>query len=805
MDSGGLILNFADGDSVETQAGPKRGLTEIAASVKKGSWITRRKLAKKILHGMTRKEKKTQEQNPSSKPSTTATSSTTSPTAATAAKRADSKRGARNAESQPQQPAQSRKRPAISEASQQDLAEPASASAPAPAKRSRPNNPNGVISSLFSRANRSEDPDAPASSKNPANKAKSHSQDDDQNAAYTPIDAGPVFVDDETFSGLGLDIQICKHLNTKLDFHKPTLIQKASIPVLLTPPHNDAILQAQTGSGKSLAFLLPIVHSLVRSAAALQSNASPQIKGMFSRSAGTFAIILAPTRELAHQISDVVDSLLKYSLQDAPTTLATQSKQNPVELHYRHWIVSGIIVGGESRKSEKARLRKGVNILVCTPGRLLDHLKSTDAFDVSNLRWLVLDEADNLMHLGFEETLKDILKLLDAKCEQGLQTGTRVQIPGWPRDRQTVLCSATIESGVKKLAEHALVEPRFISARYGKVMVHNEIPASLVVDRLRPKPESTDPSDHVTIPKQLKQSYIVAPPKLRLVTLIALLRRITPPERGSKVIVFCATGDSVDWHFDALSHALDHNVAADAGNDSDNETNNTLDLKQLKAGIRCNSLFPAVRLYKLHGSLPQPQRQATFAGFCAASADLDDGNSAPNSILFCTDVAARGLDLPDVTHIVQYDPPSDVRDYIHRIGRTARKQSRKTFEVVATDLHMAFERYVLASPTNKQLAQKAFTSQVRAYATHASSERHIFHIKNLHLGHLAKSFALREAPTGVAAQLGREMFTKGHAGKKDSKPASVAGLMKRKAFAMASNGMSEFADGDIVTLMKKQK
>ncbi|KAL5032136.1 hypothetical protein BDV3_000728 [Batrachochytrium dendrobatidis] len=770
----------------------------------------------------------------------------------------------------------------------------------------------GFISSLFSSGPEGQETQEsesvlqstkPASSKPlgfAARKAKEEAEKEADRKAAEPIEAAPLFVKNETFTGIGIDPLLSLHLSKKFEFEKPTLIQKASIPVLLDPTHNDAIIQAQTGSGKTLAFLLPILHSLIRSAA--RQSTHPTTQHMFSRTAGTFAIILAPTRELAHQISEVLDSLLKYSLQSAHsaevaeassiTNASTTLFKKQQQVHYRHWIVSSIVVGGEKRKSEKARLRKGVNILVCTPGRLLDHLRTTDSFDVSNLRWLILDEADNLLHLGFEETLRDILKILDTKRDVGLYNQTRVHVPGWPRGRQTVLCSATIEAGVKRLAEYALVKPNFIRVGDGKVSVSKEIfvneesaantkaadsiikPVVIAEKENKPavipgnnsKSDSTfdastaavaDTNDAATIPKQLKQSYVLTPPKLRLVTLIALLRKITSTPNASKVVVFMATGDSVDFHFDSFIHALDSNDTG-AGIDLDAEDEDdktTYDAVKLKAGVQPTNLFPNVRLFKLHGSMPHAHRQATYTGFCAQS-------NEDKSILLCTDVAARGLDLPDVAHIVQYDPPGEVRDYIHRIGRTARlgrqgaatlflmpsellyletlksagcdlvptnnlleflpqckfggvlesytthangKPKRKTFEVAATDLHMAFERHIMASPSSNKAAQKAYTSQIRAYATHTVAERHIFHIKNLHLGHWAKSFALREAPTGVVSRLGQEALGKEKKRSKEDQPVS-ASLMKRRAVQMASRALtSEFADGDVVKLMRKRK
>ena len=191
------------------------------------------------------------------------------------------------------------------------------------------------------------------------------------------------------FAGLGLQPTLATHLE-KLKILDPTEIQCVSIPKLLNTNDRDMIIQAQTGSGKTFAFLLPILNHLMTASA-------NQEKDNFTRYSGCLALILVPTRELAQQISMVLESLLKY----------TSDSQ------HKHWIVSGLITGGESKKSEKARLRKGINVLVATPGRLLDHLKTTESFYVGNLRWLVLDEADNLLHLGFEETLKEILYLLN--------------------------------------------------------------------------------------------------------------------------------------------------------------------------------------------------------------------------------------------------------------------------------------------------------------------------------------------------------------------------------------------------------
>lgn len=230
----------------------------------------------------------------------------------------------------------------------------------------------------------------------------------------------------------------------------------------------------------------------------------------FTRLSGAFAIILVPTRELAQQIATVLESLLRYT---------RNASDEQTAKYYRHWVVSGLITGGESKKSEKARLRKGINILVATPGRLLDHLNTTESFYVGNLRWLVLDEADNLLHLGFEETLRDILRILNEKGLEAVKDGSRKKLAGWPFERQTILCSATIEGGVEKLAQESLRNPMFVKA----------VDKKAVADGVKEK----ENENVIAIPQQLKQNYVLAPAKLRIVDLIGLLRKVIYRLMGS--------------------------------------------------------------------------------------------------------------------------------------------------------------------------------------------------------------------------------------------------------------------------------
>ncbi|OUM61445.1 hypothetical protein PIROE2DRAFT_24694, partial [Piromyces sp. E2] len=599
----------------------------------------------------------------------------------------------------------------------------------------------------------------------------------------------------KTFKDTGLDLVLCYHLKHKLALEKPTNIQAKSIPYLLNQTKRekgstvdgDVIIQAQTGSGKTLTFLLPIISRLL-------SIDDDRI----DRSIGTLAIILVPTRELAKQIQQVMENLVRLS----------GKQDSDRQIKYKHWITPGIIAGGDKKKSEKARLRKGVNILVSTPGRLLDHLQNTNSFDISQLRWVVLDEADRLLELGFEETIKNIIQLIQEKAIYATPNGQLFNknnnnnqkrkiinkfnieeiVSVLPRRIQFVLCSATIAENVQKLAEYSLYNPKLIKDDSNEDTMQGV--------------EGDENNTGVTaaVPTQLKQSYVVTPAKLRLVTLVTKLQSIIAkaPNKKAKVIVFMSCSDTVEFHhrlfgeYNEKATILDEEIRAEEkkkqqqknkGNKKQEEKKDDDPSKKEKTQTYIiGELFKNTPIYKLYGNLPQAERTRIFFEY----------SKSDNGILLCTDVAARGLDLPDVNQIIQYDPPCDFKDYIHRIGRTARigrqgnallfllpseieyldimkaqgldveevrvedsikegflPHEQRDWDYAATNIQMKLERFVLSSPELVLSAKKAFSSFVRAYATHSSSEKHIFHIKKLHLGHLAKCFALREAPSNI--------------------------------------------------------
>ncbi|KAK9364736.1 P-loop containing nucleoside triphosphate hydrolase protein [Lipomyces kononenkoae] len=531
-------------------------------------------------------------------------------------------------------------------------------------------------------------------------------------------------IDDTSFSGLGLQALLTSHLQDKMHLDHPTAIQRAAVPALISQNPQDLFIQAQTGSGKTLAYVLPIIHALMSSSERL------------TRESGLFAIIIAPTRELANQIYSVLESVVRCC----------------------HYVVPGIVIGGEKKKSEKARLRRGVNILVSTPGRLADHFDNTEALDLSAVRWVVLDEGDRLMELGFEETITKILSTLQEKSRAHIDV-----VKGLPNRRVTVLCSATLRDDVEKLGKQSL---------HNGVHVTVESKSTTVTSR----------SDEFSAPDQLHQEYVVVPMKLRMVSLMGTIIDIIQTRISAKIIVFLSCSDSVNFHFAMLTRDTDTvNGSEDASEPVkkiEEGEKTALASRVLRTYLKSTS--PMV--YKLHGSLSQPMRKSTLAAFTKSSAGP--------SILLCTDVASRGLDLPSISHVIEFDPPFAFEDHLHRVGRTARvgnegwstvfilpgkeegyidnvlaplhKSSpirrdystvlssafgaKLVWQDIATNAQLDVERWLLQNDSNRTLAKDAFTSHVRAYATHLSSERQYFSVRDLHLGHLAKCFGLRETP-----------------------------------------------------------
>ncbi|KAL7752745.1 ATP-dependent RNA helicase dbp7 [Sorochytrium milnesiophthora] len=619
--------------------------------------------------------------------------------------------------------------------------------------------------------------------------ANGEGDDRDKTASNKPLEGA-------SFSNLGLHPVLAHHLATRMKIVEPTLIQTKSLTASsASPQHRDTIIQSETGSGKTLAYLLPIVNKLLFPTAAFGSDARP------TRELGPLVLILAPTRELAVQIQVVLDNLMNISRTELAESGLADSDKEPQ--HSLHWAVSSTLIGGEKKKSEKARIRKGINIIVSTPGRLLDHLRTTQALNVQSVKWLVLDEADRLLDMGFEEDLRAIFKFLDgtdATDQQQQQQDRRQRrkpatpassLPrNWPATRQTVLCSATMKSRLSRLIDWGLQKPLLVSADPGM-----SLPPAL---RTTGSGDAASSSEDLQTPAQLTHTYLVVPLKLRLVSLVSyILPLITSP---AKLLVFFSTRAAVDFYHQLLSNR-----------------------------------YPELHFSKLHGSLTVVERREAISRF----------GGADTGVMLTTDVAARGLDL-NVDAIVQYDAPVDVAEYVHRVGRTARcgksgeavlfigpgeedfigivrgrgvtlravtveergaallaahkyyRQLRqedgsaavcKTWEDAATEIQLAFEQWVLASEEALSVARAAFISYVKGYATYPSNLKHIFHVRKLHLGHLAKSFALRETPSIASAKT----MSKGN--NHDNNGTTAKDTRKSKK-AMAYAGSDNDGDGD---------
>lgn len=331
-----------------------------------------------------------------------------------------------------------------------------------------------------------------------------------------------------TFAELGLDPKIVTAI-AAMGFENPTPIQAKAIPVLLTGV--DLIGQAQTGTGKTAAFGLPILEKL-----------DPQDNSVQS-------IILAPTRELAVQVAEGIHKFGKNSgLKVVP------------------------VYGGQPIDRQFRALKNGAHIVVGTPGRVLDHLRR-GSLDISSVKICVLDEADEMLALGFQEDLDAILAEL-------------------PESRQLAFFSATMPPRILQLTKKFLRDP-----------VHVQI-------KVRRRTVDTTNQTYYEVPNGGK---------------LDALARILDMETPGPTIVFCRTRQ---------------------------ETNDLADDLRLR-GYATDAL---------HGDMNQNERDRVMRRFKDGAADL----------LVATDVAARGLDIETVTHVVNYDIPWDVEQYIHRIGRTGR-------------------------------------------------------------------------------------------------------------------------------------
>jgi len=336
------------------------------------------------------------------------------------------------------------------------------------------------------------------------------------------------------FASLDLDPRVVAAL-TALGYEEPTPIQMAAIPPLLAG--RDVLAQAATGTGKTAAFALPLLHRL-------NLDAPPRER--------TAALVLVPTRELAMQVAEAIHRYGK--------SLGA---------------VAVPIYGGASMESQIRSLKRGVDVVIATPGRALDHIRRKTVH-LAAVRTVVLDEADEMLDMGFAEDLEAILAAT-------------------PKEKQVALFSATLAPRISAIAKTHLRDPQVIR-----------------IDAAAVKPGN--------VAKVRQVAYLV--PRAHK---MAALGRILDVEQPTAAIVFCRTRTEVDELTETMNGRGFHAEA-------------------------------------LHGGLSQEQRDRVMKRFRAHTSQL----------LIATDVAARGLDVSHVSHVVNYDVPAAAEAYVHRIGRTGR-------------------------------------------------------------------------------------------------------------------------------------
>jgi ATP-dependent RNA helicase RhlE len=352
-----------------------------------------------------------------------------------------------------------------------------------------------------------------------------------------------------SFSNLGLCAPILRAIKEQ-GYTTPTPIQSQSIPVILSK--KDILAGAQTGTGKTAGFTLPLLQRLTE-------------KSFKNEKAHVRALILTPTRELAAQVAQSVETYGKY-------------------LPYK----SAVIFGGVGINPQKAIIRKGVDILIATPGRLLD-LVSQDALDLTRVEFFVLDEADRMLDMGFIHDIKKVLAIL-------------------PKHRQNLLFSATFSDEIKRLADGLLDKPVLIEVAKRNSTSHQVEQIVYPVDRERKK---------------------------------ELLVHLIKTNNYKQVLVFTRTKHGANKLSESLS----------------------------KVGLTSAAI---------HGNKSQGARTKA----------LDDFKKGSVRVLVATDIAARGIDIDQLPHVINFELPNIAEDYVHRIGRTGRAgNSGEAISLVCIDEH----------------------------------------------------------------------------------------------------------------------
>jgi len=495
-----------------------------------------------------------------------------------------------------------------------------------------------------------------------------------------------------------------------------TPVQASTLPLFMQ--NKDVVVEAVTGSGKTLAFVIPILERLIRREHKLRKNEIG-------------ALVISPTRELANQIHSVFSLFLNSqpSLRRTPplTVFSPEPREEQPESE-KEYPDPLLLVSSDASPADdiKRFLATKADIVIGTPGRVEEFLlgKGKDVVNIKELEVLVLDEADRLLDLGFQQTLTRILRHL-------------------PKQRRTGLFSATMTDAdaLSELVRVGLRNPARIVVKVQSKKTKKAADGKSVAS-------SSEIVEERRIPANLQNFYIECKASDKLLQIVRIIQHETKAQQSSRFIVYFATCACVDYFYRILPLFLDSSAA----------------------------------VYSLHGHLPPATRTHTLESFASAVCTP----SSP-AILLATDVAARGLDLPDVDVVLQFDPPSDPKAFSHRCGRTARAgrsgrawvllvgreqdyvdlmsirkiplKERPPFPQIEDAMEIGQEasddpqvamalqmirKKVLTDRGLYDKAVKAFVSFVRAYSKHEAS--YIFRIKDFDLVGLAKCFGLLRLP-----------------------------------------------------------
>ncbi|KAH8117380.1 DEAD-domain-containing protein [Phellopilus nigrolimitatus] len=477
-----------------------------------------------------------------------------------------------------------------------------------------------------------------------------------------------------------------------------TPVQASTIPLFMK--HKDVVVEAVTGSGKTLSFVIPIIEKLVRRQHRL-------------RKSEIGALVISPTRELAAQIHSVFELFLN----SQPKNESSQDEENISNKEDLYPPPLLLVSSSDSSPTQDVIrfLETGADIVVGTPGRVEEFIlgKGRDAASVKELEILVFDEADRLLDLGFTQCITRILTAL-------------------PKQRRTGLFSATMTDGLSELVRVGLRNPVRIVVRVeAKKTKNGEVLNEKIEER--------------RVPASLQNFYVNCKLSEKMVQLFRIIKHESSSSNSARFIVYFATCACVDYFYRILP-----------------------------------TLLPSISFSSLHGHIPPSKRTLSLHSFISHASTAH----AP-SVLLCTDVAARGLDLPDVDCVIQFDPPVDPKQFSHRCGRTARagrdgrawtllsekelgyvdflsirKIPLKEQERLPSEPGQAFNTDEGDSEVGSLLesmrsvvrkdrdlhdkATKAFVSFVQAYSKHEAS--YIFRLQDLDLVGIAKSFGLLRLP-----------------------------------------------------------